>query len=158
MRSGPGSWPTASARTPFLVQQRLVDSPYGENRHYWKGHFVRELPDELIDELLERIVALGRPPGDIVIELLHGTPEDTDGQARRRLPQPTFNISATATWQNAALDEQYIAWARDTAAAIGAWSFGNGYVNYMQADEPIERVRAAFGDVAFERLQTLKRR
>jgi FAD/FMN-containing dehydrogenase len=28
----------------------------------------------------------------------------------------------------------------------------------MQADEPIERVRAAFGDEAFERLQTLKRR
>ena len=28
----------------------------------------------------------------------------------------------------------------------------------MQADEPIERVRAAFGDEAFERLQALKRR
>ena len=28
----------------------------------------------------------------------------------------------------------------------------------MQADEPIERVRAAFGDKAFERLQALKRR
>ena len=32
------------------------------------------------------------------------------------------------------------------------------YVNYMQADEPIERVRAAFGADAFERLQALKRR
>ena len=31
-------------------------------------------------------------------------------------------------------------------------------MNYMQADEPIERVRAAFGAEAFERLQTLKRR
>jgi hypothetical protein len=29
-------------------------------------------------------------------------------------------------------------------------------VNYMQADEPIERVRAAFGEEAFERLQALK--
>ena len=119
---------------------------------------MRELPDELIDELLERIVALGRPPGDIMIESLHGTPKDTDGQAAAGFRQATFNISATATWQNAALDEQYIAWARDTAAAIEAWSFGSGYVNYMQADEPIERVRAAFGDEAFERLQTLKRR
>jgi FAD/FMN-containing dehydrogenase len=27
----------------------------------------------------------------------------------------------------------------------------------MQADEPIERVRAAFGDAAFQRLQNLKR-
>ena len=47
----------------FLDQQRMIDSPYGENRHYWKGHFVHELPDELLDELLERLVALGRSAG-----------------------------------------------------------------------------------------------
>ena len=35
---------------------------------------------------------------------------------------------------------------------------GGGYANYMQADEPIERVRAAFGDDAFERLRALKSR
>jgi FAD/FMN-containing dehydrogenase len=158
LRSGTGLLADGLRSHPFLVQQRLVDSPYGENRHYWKGHFVRELPDELIDQLLERIVALGRPPGEIMIESLHGTPKDTDGQAAAGFRRATFNISATATWQNAALDEQYIAWARDTAAAIEAWSLGSGYINYMQADEPIERVRAAFGDEAFERLQTLKRR
>jgi FAD/FMN-containing dehydrogenase len=33
-----------------------------------------------------------------------------------------------------------------------------GYVNYMQADEPLERVRAAFGDEAFGRLRALKSR
>ncbi|MGH3119139.1 MAG: BBE domain-containing protein, partial [Gaiellales bacterium] len=50
-------------------------------------------------------------------------------------------------------------WARSTAAAVEPWSFsGGGYVNYMQADEPIERVRAAFGAEAFERLQALKKR
>ena len=43
-------------------------------------------------------------------------------------------------------------------AAIEPWSVSGGYMNYMQADEPIERVRAAFGDEAFKRLQTLKRR
>jgi len=32
----------------------------------------------------------------------------------------------------------------------------DGYVNYMQADEPIERVRAAFSDRDFARLQALK--
>ncbi len=69
-----------------------------------------------------------------------------------------FNISAMATWQDAGLDEQFIGWARDTAAAVEPWSFGGGgYVNYMQADEPIDRVRAAFGAEAFERLQALKR-
>ena len=47
----------------FLDQQRVFDAPYGEDRHYWKGHFVRELPDELIDELVERVVALGPSRG-----------------------------------------------------------------------------------------------
>jgi FAD/FMN-containing dehydrogenase len=56
------------------------------------------------------------------------------------------------------LDEQHIEWARATAAAIEPWAVSGGYVNYMQADEPIERVRAAFGDAAFDRLQSLKGR
>jgi FAD/FMN-containing dehydrogenase len=143
----------------FLDQQRVFDSPYGENRHYWKGHFVRELPDELLDELLGRIVALGRPPGGILIESLHGEPKDADATTGAvGFRDAVFNVSAMATWQDSDRDQQYAEWARETAAAIEPWSVSGGYVNYMQADEPIERVRAAFGDEAFERLQALKSR
>jgi FAD/FMN-containing dehydrogenase len=144
----------------FLDQQRVFDSPYGENRHYWKGHFVRELPDELIDELTSRVVALGHPLCHVLIESLHGAPKDADAAtAAVGFRDAAFNVSATAVWQNPDHDEQHVEWARDTAAAIEPWSFsGGGYVNYMQADEPIERVRAAFGDDAFARLRALKRR
>jgi FAD/FMN-containing dehydrogenase len=159
LRTGPGLVEDTAGPRSFLEQQRVFDSPYGENRHYWKGQFVRGLSDELIDELLGRIVALDRVPGGILIESLHGAPKDADGPggpvAFRRA---AFNVSATATWQDAALDEEHIAWARETAAALEPWSLGGGYVNYMQADEPVERVRAAFGDEAFERLQALKTR
>jgi FAD/FMN-containing dehydrogenase len=159
LRSAPGLVDDGVRTHTFLDQQRLFDSPYGENRHYWKGHFVRELPDELIDELLRRLVALGRAPGDVLIESLHGAPKDADGKLGPvGFRHAAFNISATATWQDAALDEQHIGWARDTAAAIEPWSVSGGYVNYMQADEPIERLRATFGDEAFERLRRLKRR
>ena len=51
LRSVPGLVSDSVRSQPFLDQQRLFDSPYGKNRHYWKGHFVRALPDELIDEL-----------------------------------------------------------------------------------------------------------
>ena len=160
LRSGRGPVDDQVRTHAFLEQQRVFDPPYGDNRHYWKGQFVRELPDELIDELLQRVVALGRPPGDILIESLHGAPKDADAPPGAvSFRDAAFNISAMATWQDVALDQQYIAWARDTAAAIEPWSFsGGGYVNYMQADEPIERIRAAFGDEAFERLQALKGR
>jgi FAD/FMN-containing dehydrogenase len=64
-----------------------------------------------------------------------------------------------AIWQDPTLDQEHIGWARETAAALEPWSLaGGGYVNYMQADEPIERVRAAFGDQAFDRLRALKTR
>jgi FAD/FMN-containing dehydrogenase len=144
----------------FLEQQRVVESAYGENRHYWKGHFVTELPDELIDELVGRMTALGRPPGGILIESLHGAAKDADpdgGVVAFR--NAAFNVSALGIWQDPALDDEHIQWTRETAAALEPWSAtGGGYVNYMQADEPIERVRAAFGEAAFARLQTLKRR
>ena len=160
LRAVPGLVEDRVRPLTYLEQQRLFDSPYGEDRHYWKGHFVRELPDELIDALLERIVALGRSPGGVLIESLHGAPKDVDsafGAAGFR--RAAFNVSAMATWQDAGLDEQYIEWAGATAAAIEPWSAsGGGYVNYMQADETSERVRAAFGAEAFERLQALKAR
>ena len=160
LRAEPGLVEDGVRRRPFAQQQALFDPPYGESRQYWKGHFVRELPDELIDELLERVVALGRVPGDILIESLHGAPKDEDAPAGALgFRRAAFNVSAMATWAEPAYDEQHIAWARETAAAIEPWSLaGGGYVNYMQADEPIERVRAAFGEEAFERLQALKRR
>ncbi len=160
LRAAPGLLEDEVRPQTFLDQQRVFDSPYGENRHYWKGHFVRALPDEAIDALLERISAIGRPPGGILIESLHGAPKEADPEgAVVGWRGAAFNISATATWEDAALDDVHIGWARETAAAIEPWSAsGGGYVNYMQADEPIERVRAAFGEKSFGRLQALKRR
>jgi FAD/FMN-containing dehydrogenase len=143
----------------FLAQQHVFNPGYGVDRNYWKGHFVRELPDELIDELLQRMMALGRPPGQLLIESLHGAPKDIDrASAALGYRDAAFNISVMAAWLDPAYDEQSIEWARATAAALEPWSVSGGYMNYMQADEPIERVRAAFGDEAFERLQALKRR
>ena len=157
LRAAPGLAEDGVRKQTFFEQQNLFDSPYGVDRNYWKGHFVRELPDEMFDELVQRISALGRPPGGILIESLHGAPKDADGSAVG-FRHAAFNISAMAVWQDSDADEQHIAWARETVAAIEPWSLGGGYANYMQADETIDRVRAAFGDDAFGRLQALKRR
>ena len=160
LRSAPGLIEDSVRKHPFLAQQRVIDSAYGENRHYWKGHFVRELPDELLDVLLERLFALGRPPGGIMIESLHGAPKDADAPpAAVGFRHAAFNVSIMAVWQDPVLDTEQIDWARESAAALEPWSFsGGGYVNYMQADEPIERVRATFGAETFDHLQALKQR
>jgi FAD/FMN-containing dehydrogenase len=159
LSSAPGLVDDGVRAHSFLGQQHLFNPAYSEDRNYWKGHFVRELPDELLDELLRRMPALGMPPGQVLIESLRGGPKDADpATAALGFRGAAFNISVMASWLDPALDERYIAWARETAAAIEPWSVSGGYANYMQADEPIERVRAAFGDQSFARLRELKRR
>jgi FAD/FMN-containing dehydrogenase len=157
LESAPGLVSDAVREQTFLEQQLLFDSPYGENRHYWKGHFVADLSDELIDVLVGCVRDFGRPPSHILIESLHGAPKDVDGDfSALAFRRAAFNVSATAVWTDPGQDDEHAAWARATARAIEPWSLGGGYANYMQADEPIERVRAAFGDAAFERLRALK--
>jgi FAD/FMN-containing dehydrogenase len=158
LRAAPGLVEDGVRDHGFADQQVLFGDTYGVERNYWKGHFVRELPDELVDALLGRMVALGRPPGSILIESLHGAPKDVDaGSAAIGFRSAAFNISAMAVWVDPQLDQEQVGWARETAAAVEPWSVSGGYFNYMQADEPIERVRAAFGAEAFERLRALKR-
>ena len=158
LRTAPGLVTDDVREQTFLDQQLVFDSAYGENRHYWKGHFVRELPDELIDELLARIIDFRRPPSHVLVESLHGAPQDPDEDfSALAFRRASFNVSAMAVWHDSSHDDEHMRWARDTAAAIEPWSLGGGYANYMQADEPIERIRAAFGDAAFGRLQALKR-
>ncbi len=159
-RELPGVLLDALRRHSYIEQQHAFSPTYGIDRAYWKGHFVRELPDELIDIVLERLGALGRPPGGILIESLHGAAKEVDpGTAAVAFREANFNISAMGDWSDPAADDDHIAWARGTAAALEPWSLaGGGYVNYMQADEPIERVRAAFGAETFDRLRALKTR
>jgi len=159
LRALPGLVTDSLRRQDFLEQQRVFDPGYGVDRNYWKGHFVGDLPDRLIDDLIARTTALGRPPGGILIESLHGAPKDVDpASAALGYRDAAFNISAMASWTDPADDEESVDWARTTAAALEPWSVSGGYANYMQADEPLDRVRAAFGPDSFALLQALKSR
>src|SRR4051812_43690066 len=60
LRSTPGLAKDGLRVHSFVGQQHLFNPPYSADRNYWKSSFVRELPDELIDDLLERMTALGR--------------------------------------------------------------------------------------------------
>jgi FAD/FMN-containing dehydrogenase len=159
LRSAPGLVSDGVRVQGYLDQQRVFNPAYGVDRNYWKSHFVRELPDALIDEVLSRMAMLGRPPGAILLESLRGAPKDLDpGSAALGYRDAAFNVSVMASWTDPAADDEHIAWARETAAAIEPWSVGGGYVNYMQADEPLERIRTAFGPDSFDRLRALKSR
>ena len=147
--------------TSYLqIQVMQGDLPFGL-RHYWKGHFVDSLPDDLIDEIVDHYLAYPQDGWDMVmIEQMHGAalrvPPDATAFSRR---EKCLNVTAMATWEDEAGDAEHIAWARRTAAVLADRSTsGGGYLNYGAPDEPIERVRAAYGDANFERLRQVKRR
>jgi FAD/FMN-containing dehydrogenase len=159
LRAAPGLVNDGVREQTFLDQQLVFNPGYGVDRNYWKGHFVRELPDELINLLVDRLGALGRPAGAILMESLRGGPKEVDpASGALGYRDAAFNISVMASWLDPAEDDDEIAWARETTAALEPWAISGGYANYMQADEPLERVRAAFGADSFARLQELKRR
>ena len=107
--------------TSYLqIQVMQGDLPFGL-RHYWKGHFVDSLPDDLIDAIVDHYLAHPQDGWDaVLIEQMHGAalrvPPHATAFSRR---EKCFNVTAIAVWEDAAGDADHIAWARRTAAALG---------------------------------------
>jgi FAD/FMN-containing dehydrogenase len=133
--------------------------PFGL-RNYWKGHFVRALDAPTIQATVD---AMGTAPGGFSLVLL----EAITGQARHE-PEggaafgqraATWNVSALGIWEDPAQDDAQIGWVRGFTDRIRPASLtGAGYGNYSSADESSERVRAAYGEERFARLQRIKAR
>jgi len=134
--------------------------PFGL-RHYWKGHFLREL-----DEAAAKAIATGMrtaPAGSssfVLLETMNGRARiEPDGGAAFGQREARWNASALAIWEDPADDDAQIAWARATTAGLAVSSLsGAGYGNYAPVDETDERVRAGYGPERYARLRALKRR
>ena len=141
------------------MQKVFPNLPFGM-RHYWKGHFVQELSDQLLEGLVE--VCMEGATDSLSSVLLEGF-----SGAPRRIPLDAMafnhrdaiaNVSALAMWVDPGRDADEVAWSRSTASRIAPYSAsGGGYVNYMQHDESLDRVRRAYGDEKFTRLQRIKK-
>jgi hypothetical protein len=143
---------------PFPVLQSLFDPllPKGM-QWYWKGDFVKELPDAAIDTHLQ--YAADSPSE---LSLMHLYP--IDGAVHAVGPQETAWNCRDATWSMviAGIDPQaskagaVSAWARSYWEAVHPFTLGGAYVNFMM-EEGDDRIRATYGG-NYERLAAAKRR
>ena len=152
---------TDALRTLTYTEMQATNSllPFGL-RHYWKGHFLRALPDDLATLSAESVAR--RPTsgfGTILIEFITGAPlrVPVDSMAFNER-DARVNASALSIWADGGADEEQIAWARAYASGIASQATGGEYVNYMADDVAVERLRSTFGPKKFARLQELKRR
>lgn len=144
---------------PYTAFQAMFDATANAGaRNYWKGHYLSELSGEGIDVLCEHA---GRMPSrESVVGML-----SLGGEVARRPAESTpyphrdaaWVLNVQARWRDAAEDERHIAWARETFDAMAPFTTGGVYVNFISGDEGAARVQAAYGDVTYTRLATLKR-
>jgi hypothetical protein len=144
---------------PFPALQGMFDPllPKGL-QWYWKGAYVKELPDEAIDVHLECSAAL---PSELSVMHLY----PMDGAVHRIGSDATAWSCRDATWNMviAGIDPDpekapsLKQWGRAYWEGLRPFTTGGGYVNFMMGDEGDSQVGATFGG-NLERLRAVKRK
>ena len=150
--------PAASdlAVVPFLFMQTITDDLFGHGlRTYIKAGFADDLPDGLIDVLLERTASIQSPISQVELLALGGAIARVDADATAfPFRHACWLINIPTTWRDAAEDEREIAWARGTHAAVKPYLSEGTYVNFMGDDED-DTATGAYGRT-MGRLQQIK--
>jgi FAD/FMN-containing dehydrogenase len=148
----------ASGEMPFVEAQRVLfdeDYPKGD-RYYWRSTYLRDLPDDAINALIE--LTLDRPSQRSSLDIwqLGGaiTRNGVDSAAGHR--DAPWLIGIEANWSDPADDAANIAWARETGERLRPFSTGGSYMNFEDPDDP--RATAAAHGAALERLRAVKQK
>jgi FAD/FMN-containing dehydrogenase len=141
---------------PYPQLQTMFDAaaPFGIRR-YWKSGYLPELPDDLLDVIVEHAGRKTSPYSLILFFHIHGkaarvAPDATAFGARTT--QWDFDI--IPQWQAATEDSQHIEWARGLWKEVEPYTRGV-YANHLGSDDGGPRVRAAYGG-NYERLAAIK--
>ena len=146
-----------AARRTYVEAQALFDqaSPWGQ-RNYWKSNGMAALTDEAIAAIVEVFEARPGPLCQVQFEHLHGAMHRTERSASAiGFHEATYNLLINAKWLDPSGDEENMAWARASFAALQPFVAGGAYVNYL-LQEPQERIRAAYGEGVYDGLSRLK--
>lgn len=142
---------------PYPALQGLFDGLYPPgDQWYWKGDFVREIPDEAVAQHVRH----GEVP--TAKSTMHLYP--VDGAPQRMDPEDTAWRHRDANWSmviagvdpdpsNVPVIEE---WAKEYWKALNPHTVGGAYINFMM-EEGEDRIRATYGD-NYPRLQKVKGR
>jgi len=135
----------------------MLDASYPKGaRNYWKSHFLPDLTDEAMQTMIECYERCPSPMSAILLEHFHGAAARVGvGETAFPLRSPGYNFLVLSQWTNPTDDEQCIAWARETYAAMQPFVGLGRYVNYLDDDEPGDPAVAAYGP-NYRRLREIK--
>jgi FAD/FMN-containing dehydrogenase len=144
------------APMPYTALQSGSDASYPSGqRNYWKSHFVGEISDAAIAQVVEHAPRMTSPLSSFYFQHLGGAiaraGADTAAFSHR---EAAFEFTILTVWEDPAEDAEHVAWARELFAAMAPYAHGV-YVNNL-GTEGAERVRAAYAPATYERLVALK--
>ncbi len=144
---------------PYTAIQALFDPllPKGL-QWYWKGDFIKSLPDAAVDAYIAHAAKL-----PTVLSGMHIYP--IDGAVQRQKRDATAWGYRDAAWSmvifgvdpDPAKAPALKKWARDYWEAVHPFNLPGAYANFMMDDEGESRVKAAYGE-NYDRLATLKKK
>ena len=141
----------------YLVHQSMFDAlvPHGWH-YYWKSCDVPALGDEVLAHLVEHTEAITSPRSYTLVFHLGGAISRVAPDATAYPHRDSgFTVNINAVWTgDDPRGAEHTAWARDFFTAIEPHGAGV-YVNFL-GSEGADRVRAAYGDTTFRRLQAIK--
>jgi FAD/FMN-containing dehydrogenase len=140
----------------YLQLQAITDpgNPPGR-RNYWTSDLFRDLPDELIDAIVERANAATSPASVTIVAPYGGAiaevPEDAVAIGGR---SARWFYHCYGIWTDED-DARHIGWVKDTAEVLRPWTMAGMALNFF-THVGEDRVRAAFGEEKYRRLVALK--
>jgi FAD/FMN-containing dehydrogenase len=146
---------------PYAALQQMLDAgnPHGIHE-YFKIDWLKELPDDAIDIIVQQAEGLAAPFGQLILAPMGGAVARTDnGALALTVPDVPWAYFCLNMWMDPAENDRNIAWARGFAASMLDYGLGKAaFPNFIAADEDTSRLRASYGAEKYERLVELKRR
>jgi hypothetical protein len=140
----------------YVALQRMLDdsAPHGM-RNYMKAHWLRELPDTAIDDLVVRQAGVPSPMSLIISGRMGGVIEDVSDDATAFAHRGAYRLllAVSAWWEGD--DEAQVEWCRGVFDAMTPFSTGGVYVNFL-GEEGEARVRAGYEEATWKRLVAVK--
>jgi FAD/FMN-containing dehydrogenase len=146
------------AEMPYPALNSMLDEGFPHGLQvYWRSDFLKGLPDDAIDALVNRFNTITSPLSALLIEQFGGAvarvPTEETAFAQR---DALFNLAVIARWADPSTQATHIEWARKSSEAMRPFASGGVYVNYLGAEGP-DRVRAAYG-AKYDKLVAVKKK
>jgi hypothetical protein len=143
---------------PYVAMQQLLDPLWARGaRNHMKAGYLGGLDSGGIDALLRGWEAKPSPMSELHVHHMGGAAARVPG-ASSAFPHrdAPYVVNLISRWTEAETDDEQIGWGRDVYSSLAEHTTGGAYINFL-SDEGQDRVRAAYGDEAYARLQALKR-